>query len=230
MFKKQTPSYQSKGAEQSPFARAAQVWDHRIGSARVQARNWRIVAFACLGLSVVLVVGLIYQAAQTHIEAYVVPIDPHGRPGKIQLLNNTYSPTSAQIGFYVARLIRKARSRPTDPVVLKRNWEDVYRFLAGDAVATMNAYASHAKSFGAADRGIAVAVEIRSVVQRSDRSFQVQWKQTAYQHGVRSKVTYWTGLFTTHIVTPKTEQTLMHNPLGVYVTHFSWSQEMTGNS
>jgi len=33
---------------QTPYQRAAQVWDDRIGSARVQARNWRLMAFGCL--------------------------------------------------------------------------------------------------------------------------------------------------------------------------------------
>jgi len=34
--------------------KAAQVWDERIGSARVQAKNWRLMAFGCLMLSPVL--------------------------------------------------------------------------------------------------------------------------------------------------------------------------------
>jgi type IV secretion system protein VirB5 len=27
------------------------VWDERIGSARVQAKNWRLMAFGCLTLA-----------------------------------------------------------------------------------------------------------------------------------------------------------------------------------
>ena len=33
-----------------PYQSAAQVWDDRIGSARVQAKNWRLMAFGCLTL------------------------------------------------------------------------------------------------------------------------------------------------------------------------------------
>ena len=35
----------------TPYQKAAQVWDERIGSARVQARNWRLMALGGLALS-----------------------------------------------------------------------------------------------------------------------------------------------------------------------------------
>src|SRR3546814_3308322 len=34
----------------TPYQKAAQLWDERIGSARVQARNWRLMAFGSLAL------------------------------------------------------------------------------------------------------------------------------------------------------------------------------------
>lgn len=229
MFKKQTRSYQSVGDEQSPFARAAQVWDDRIGSSRVQARNWRIMAFACMVLTVVLTAALIYQSAQTQVEAYVVEIDPQGRHQRIELIDRGYTPNAAQIGFHVAELVRKVRGKPTDPVVLKQNWDEVYRFLAGDAVTTMNAYAAKADLFDTAKQDTAVAVEIINVIQRSDGSYQVRWKETTYKHGSQAGVSYWTGLFTTKLMPPKTARVVFHNPLGVYVVNFNWSEELAGN-
>ena len=182
-----------------------------------------------MALTVALAGGLIYQAAQTRIEAYVVEVDPRGRPGRIELIDERYDPTSAQVAYHIAELIRKARSRPTDPVVFKRNWEEVYRYLAGDAIRKMNAYASRAEPFASAKRDTAVAVDILNVIQRSDGSFQMRWKETTYEHGAEAQTSYWTGLFTTEIVPPETAEALLHNPLGVYVTDFSWSQELAGD-
>src|ERR1700747_662008 len=48
----------------TPYQKAAQVWDERIGSARVQARNWRLMAFGCLLLSGGLATGLVWQSNQ----------------------------------------------------------------------------------------------------------------------------------------------------------------------
>jgi type IV secretion system protein VirB5 len=41
-------------------------------------------------------------------------------------------------------------------------------------------------------------------------------------------VSYWTGLFTTKLMPPKTARAVFHNPLGVYVVHFNWSEELAG--
>lgn len=49
---------------ETPYQRAAQVWDDRIGSARVQARNWRLAALMALGLSGGLAAGLVVQSAR----------------------------------------------------------------------------------------------------------------------------------------------------------------------
>ena len=55
MFRRPTIRYGQTPEPVTPYQRAAQVWDDRIGSARVQARNWRLMAFGCLILSAVFV-------------------------------------------------------------------------------------------------------------------------------------------------------------------------------
>lgn len=228
MFKRQTHSYAAAAAQQSPFARAAQVWDDRIGSARVQARNWRTMALATTALSAGLAAGLLYQSAHTRVAAYVVEVDPQGRTGRVELIDRGYTPTAAQVAFHVAELVRRVRSRPTDPVVLKQNWEAAYRFLAGDAVAAMGEYASHAGLTDPARRGTAVEAEVVNVLQRSEGTYQVRWRETTYEHGTRASTTDWTGLFTTRLSPPRTARAVFENPLGVYVIGFTWSQEFAG--
>ncbi|MBI1374552.1 MAG: hypothetical protein GC159_17685 [Phycisphaera sp.] len=122
-------------------------------------------------------------------------------------------------------MVRRTRSRPTDPVVLKDHWQQAYRFLAADAVTTMNQYAASADLFNPAKRHTAVTVQITSVIQKSDGTYQLRWKQTAYQHGAQADVSWWTGLFTVKIVPPKSSRAIYHNPLGVYVTHFNWTED-----
>jgi type IV secretion system protein VirB5 len=51
MFKRPSVHYGRTPAPVTPYQKAAQVWDDRIGSARVQARNWRLMAFGSLILS-----------------------------------------------------------------------------------------------------------------------------------------------------------------------------------
>ena len=51
MFRRPSTHYGKAPEPETPYQRAAQVWDDRIGSARVQARNWRYMAFGSLFLS-----------------------------------------------------------------------------------------------------------------------------------------------------------------------------------
>ncbi|WP_268968804.1 VirB8/TrbF family protein, partial [Tsuneonella flava] len=48
IFKRSIQRYGVTPQPETPYQRAGQLWDERIGSARVQARNWRLVAFSCL--------------------------------------------------------------------------------------------------------------------------------------------------------------------------------------
>src|SRR3546814_3165365 len=50
-FKRSVQRYGRTPVPETPYQRAGQLWDERIGSARVQARNWRLMAFGCLVLT-----------------------------------------------------------------------------------------------------------------------------------------------------------------------------------
>ena len=51
MFRRPSVRYGTTPEPVTPYQKAAQVWDERIGSARVQARNWRLMARGCLALA-----------------------------------------------------------------------------------------------------------------------------------------------------------------------------------
>jgi len=50
LWKRSRNAYGTTPMAETPYQRAAQVWDDRIGSARVQAKNWRLIALSALGL------------------------------------------------------------------------------------------------------------------------------------------------------------------------------------
>ncbi len=61
IFKRPAVHYGKTPQPETPYQRAAQVWDERIGSARVQARNWRYMAFGSLILSAGFASALVWQ-------------------------------------------------------------------------------------------------------------------------------------------------------------------------
>ena len=62
----------------TPYQKAQQVWDERMGSARVQASNWRIAALAATALSTVLGLTLTALIGRSSVVPYVVEVDRLG--------------------------------------------------------------------------------------------------------------------------------------------------------
>ena len=48
MFRRSTVRYGKTPEPETPYQKAGQVWDERIGSARIQAKNWRLAFFGAL--------------------------------------------------------------------------------------------------------------------------------------------------------------------------------------
>ena len=78
MFKRATQAYGDTPQPVTAYQKAAQVWDERIGSARVQAKSWRLMAFGCLTLAFGLAGGLVWQSEQSRVTPYVVEVDKLG--------------------------------------------------------------------------------------------------------------------------------------------------------
>jgi type IV secretory pathway TrbF-like protein len=83
LFKRPATHYGKTPQSETPYQRAAQVWDERIGSARVQAKNWRLMAFGCLTLSAGFAAALVWQSARGTVVPWVVQVD---RLGEAQAL------------------------------------------------------------------------------------------------------------------------------------------------
>lgn len=209
----------------TPYQRAAQVWDERIGSARVQARNWRLMALGGLALCAALSGGLLWQSMQSRVVPYVVAVDRLGEARAVAPADTAYQPTDPEVAWFLGRFIAKLRSVSLDPVVMRQNWLSAYDFVTGRGARFLNDYARSANPF--ADVGArTVSVQVTSIVRASDRSFQVKWTETQYDRGNRAGTAHWTGILSVVIRPPQTVETLRKNPLGLYVDAIDWSKEL----
>ncbi|OYW83789.1 MAG: conjugal transfer protein TrbF, partial [Hyphomonas sp. 32-62-5] len=96
-FKRPTAHYGSSPVPETPYQKAGQVWDERIGSARVQAKNWRLMALGCLALSFATSGALIWRSLQSTVTPYIVEVDETGAAKAIGPATEPYAPTDAQI-------------------------------------------------------------------------------------------------------------------------------------
>src|SRR3546814_12345894 len=75
IFKRSVQRYGRSPLPETPYQRAGQLWDDRIGSARVQARNWRYMAFGGLLLASAMAAALTWQSLQSRVTPYVFEVD-----------------------------------------------------------------------------------------------------------------------------------------------------------
>jgi type IV secretory pathway TrbF-like protein len=225
MFKRPSIRYGRMPEPETPYQKAAQVWDERIGSARVQAKNWRLMAFGCLMLSGGLASGLIWQSLRGTVTPWVVQVDHLGQAQAVAPADGSYQPTDPQIAFHLARFIEDVRGLPADGIVLRQDWLRAYDFTTDRGAAALNDYARTNDPFANLGK-LQISIEVTSVIRASPISFRVAWIQRSYENGSLSATERWTAILTVVIDKPRDADRLRKNPLGVYVNAINWSKEL----
>lgn len=225
IFRRSATHYGDSPAPVTPYQKAAQEWDERIGSGRVREKNWRMAAFLSLGLSLAMAGGLVWQAGRSTITPWVVEVDRSGQVRAIGEAAERWNPTDAQIAFHLARFIGAVRSLPIDPIVVRQNWLEAYDFATDRGALALNEYARADDPFAKVGR-VSVAVEVTSVVRASPESFQIRWIERTYTDGALSATDRWTAIVSIVLERPKTADRLRKNPLGIYVNGLNWSREL----
>ena len=224
-FRRAVQRYGRTPEPETPWQRAGQVWDERIGSARVQARNWRLMAFGGLALSSALSAGLLWQSMQSRVVPYVVEVDALGEARAVTPAEAEYRPTDPQIAWHLGRFIAGVRSISLDPVLMRQNWLSAYDFVTERGSRFLGEYARSANPFAQVGERT-VSVQVTSVVRASDRSFQVKWTETSYERGSLAGTARWTAILSIVVRPPSSADTLRKNPLGLYVDAIDWSREL----
>lgn len=225
MFRRPSIRYGKSPTPVTPYQRAAQVWDDRIGSARVQARNWR---FACLGALLLaggLAAGLLWQSARGTITPWVVEVDKLGEARAVAPADTDYKPTDPQIAFHLARFIEQVRSLPADPIVLRENWLRAYDFTTDRGAQALNDYARNNDPFDEVGKA-QVGVDVSSVIRASKDSFRIAWRERRYRDGALIETSRWSAILTVTVRPPRTADTLRKNPLGLFINAIDWSKEL----
>ncbi len=225
MFKRPATHYGKTPEPETPYQRASQAWDERIGSARIQAENWRLMAFGSLVLSAGFAAALVWQSARGTVVPWVVQVDNLGQSQAVAPAVADYRPTDPQIAFHLARFIEQTRSIPADAVIVRQNWLRAYAFTTDRGAMALNDYARSNDPFSKVGR-TQIAIEVSSVIRASPDSFRVAWVQRTYQDGSLASTERWTAILTIVVQPPRDAEKLRANPLGIYINAINWSREM----
>jgi type IV secretory pathway TrbF-like protein len=225
MFKRSSVRYGRTPEPVTPYQKAAQVWDERIGSARVQAKNWRLIAFGNLVVAGGLAIALVWQSARGSIVPWVVQIDKFGEAQAVAPAIADYQPTDAQIAWHLARFIENVRAIPADPVIVRQNWLKAYDFVTDRGAHALNDYARANDPFAKVGQ-IQVAVDVASIIRASTDSFRIAWTERRYENASLASTERWSAILTIVVQQPRDAERLRKNPLGLFIHAINWSKEL----
>ncbi|MER9835108.1 conjugal transfer protein TrbF [Mesorhizobium sp. M0145] len=225
-FRRPFVRYGKTPQPETPYQRAAQIWDERIGSARVQAKNWRLMAFGSLVLAGGFASALVWQSTRGSVVPWVVEVDKFGEAQVVAPAVADYGPTDPQIAWHLARFIEEVRSIPADPVIVRQNWLRAYDYTTDRGAISLNDYARLNDPFAKVGK-LQMAIEVSSVIRASPDSFRVAWIERRYENGTLAGTERWTAILTVVIQPTRDADRLKANPLGVYVNAINWSKELS---
>ncbi len=224
-FKRSGVRYGRTPEPETPYQRAGQAWDDRIGSARVQARNWRLMALGELALVAGLSAALLWTSQQGSVVPWIVQVDRTGRAQAVGPADVNRTATDPEIAWHLSQFIEHVRSVPADPIVLRQDWLAAYDFATDRGASALNDYARVNDPFARVGKE-AVAVDVSSVIRASPDSFRVAWTERRYDNGQLAATERWTAILTVVLQPPHDAETLRKNPLGIYVHAINWSREL----
>jgi len=223
-----TTKWSPDGPLDTPYLRARQEWDLRMGSAVVQAKNWRLATFASLGAVLLSTGGMIYLGSLPKAVPHIIEVDRlgaatyHGPVGQ-----SDYVPTEAVITYHLRRFIEDTREISSDLAVLKKNWLDAYLLLTPRGGNMLSAFVQKPENdpFRRAQEE-RVTIEILSVVRAAGDTWQIDWRESSWDKGGSplGEPIIWRAMLRTVVATPKTTEAMQKNPIGLYIDELHWDK------
>ena len=212
---------------QTRFTRAREKYEGRIGSAVVRAANWRMIAFATIGLATVLGGGLIYASAKPQAIPYYVEVDKTGAVGNITKASQDYTVKEESIQYFIGQTMRNLRSVPKDPVQYRKNGDEANHFITKKGSKKLEELMKDEHQADDIKAGRATDVEIIGISKVAGKNdiYQIRWKEKKYDKNELESEYTMTGFVTVLLAKPKKEENLVENPFGIYIDDISCSKE-----
>lgn len=216
-----------QGLLETPYKRASQEWDDRMGSALVQAYHWRLACFALAAGFAIQTVGIVYLGALPKAVTHVVQVDRLGGARYFgPAATAGYRPGPESVRYYLRQFVHHTRSLTSDAEVLKTWWVVAYKFVTPAASSALTAYVQANSPFTRAQEQ-RVGVEFTYVIPLSADTWQVDWREVVSdKDGNPVSTSNWRATFRVALraLDPDKDEQIDENPLGIFVDEFHWTR------
>ena len=215
-------------AMQGTYRTGRQEWLERYGDYIVQASRWRRVAVISMLTAALSLVAVIYLGSQSQIVPYVVQIDRIGTVSAVDRADRMERPDRRLITAQLARWVAAVRTVYVDAAAQRRLINEGYAMINrnSEAFGALNDYMRASDPFERA-RSETISVDVQSVLPIAGDSWRIEWREdTRGRDGSALNSVQYQATVTISFSPPRDEPTIRANPLGLYVSAFSWARRL----
>jgi type IV secretory pathway TrbF-like protein len=208
----------------NPFADARLEWDDRYDRIVASRRNWQTTTAILLVLDLFLTAALFYLASTSRITPYIVEVDRHGHALAFGPAERLKDPGERVLRRELAVFIEDLRTvhAQGNEAAQRKALARLDAHMHQPAAARVSDWFSKHNPFEPG-RG-AVSVDITSVLRLEADLWQVEWTETHFaRDGSALRTEAWQAVVSILIDPPTRSDSMLSNPLGIFVTHIDWT-------
>ena len=230
---KRQPSQKNDGFD-NPYISAQRTWNDHVGSVTASRKMWQLVGVLSLLIVLASIAGVIHIGSQSKFVPYVVEVDQLGRALAVAPAHSAGAVDQRVVHAALASFIVDARTVTPDVALQRKAIFRTFAMLASGNPATnkMTVWFKGENDVSPFKRAATetVTVDILSVLPQTAETWQIEWTETVRdrQGILKGKPYRMRALLSVFIKPPTsstTEEQMRSNPLGVYVSDYSWSKQ-----
>lgn len=232
-FKKQSKNLNP--TKDNPYLNSRRTWNGHVAGIMSALQLWQVVGITSLMICLASVGGMIYIGSQSKFIPLVFQQDASGNTVSITRADRIPDAKTDDYRTAVAQFIEHIRLVTADADLQRKAVLQTYAFLNAQDPATLkaNEYLNANKEVNPFNRAAheTVSIEIRSVLQQSKESWQVDWLETVRSRdgSQKTKPTLMRAIVSIYQNEPTSQTTdieALRNPHFLYIRDFNWSKQI----
>jgi type IV secretion system protein TrbF len=215
---------------ESYYLQARQEWRERYGEFVHSARVWRRVAFISLGVSLVSVSTAAYLGMRSRFVPYIIELGRDGSPvvagfaGEVSLRDERV--VKALLSSFITDLRSVVSDREAEKGAVSRLFHFIRTSDPSHQLLVEHFRDPEHDPFERAKQET-VSVQVNSVLPVTKDTWQVEWTETVrLRSGGEKEQMAMKAMVTLDLVTPRSEELILHNPIGLFVKDLRWSKSL----
>jgi type IV secretory pathway TrbF-like protein len=215
----------------NPYLEARRRWNSQIDRAFSAQSVWQLIAVACLLITLASVAGLVYLGGQSKMVPFVIQVDKLGEQVVVGQAQAAAPADVRVVRASLAAFISAVRTVTPDQDLQRKLIFAAYGMLRVKDPATVkaNEFLGDGSEMSPFKRSakMTVDVEINTVLQVTQRSWQVDWTETDRDRdgSPLGKPQLMRCMLDIYIDPPSADakqDQITHNPLGIWVRDYNW--------